>query len=88
MVSSDSRDSYLNEKPEQNSDVSLIPPEIPEKRSPVKNQRDSGYNELNDPSSMLGTPDQMVEKGVLEIFEIKEENSVFSAIPTCQKRLY
>lgn len=63
MVSSDSRDSYLNEKTEQSSDLSLIPPEIPEKRSsPSKNHRDSGYNELNDSSSMLGTPDQMVEK--------------------------
>jgi len=63
MVSSDSRESYLNEKTEQNSDLSLIPPEIPEKRSsPSKNHRDSGYNELNDSSSMLGTPDQMVEK--------------------------
>jgi hypothetical protein len=67
MVSSDSRDSYLNEKTEQNSDLSLIPPEIPEKRSsPSKNHRDSGYNELNDSSSMLGTPDQMVEKGKLK----------------------
>jgi len=66
MVSSDSRDSYLNEKTEQSSDLSLIPPEIPEKRSPSKNHRDSGYNELNDPSSMLGTPDQMVEKGKLD----------------------
>ena len=69
IISSDSHDSFLNDKFEF-SDLSehLPPPEIPEKQSPVKTsgQRDSGYNEISTDTILIGTPEQMVEKVLSE----------------------
>ena len=70
LISSDSRDSFLNDKFDfsELSDT-LKPPELPEKTSPVKgaNQnRDSGYNEVASDPILIGTPEQIVDKVLSE----------------------
>ena len=76
IISSDSRDSFLNDKFElsdvtaPDSAASTVPPELPEKQSPVKSatgQRDSGYNEVSGTETvMIGTPEQIVDKVLSE----------------------
>jgi len=68
IISSDSRDSFLNDKfdlTELAENLPPIPPEVPEKQSPVKNggQRDSGYNEVSSETILIGTPEQIIDKG-------------------------
>ena len=52
------------------SAASTVPPELPEKQSPVKSatgQRDSGYNEVSGTETvMIGTPEQIVDKVLSE----------------------
>lgn len=69
IISSDSRDSFLNDKFEFTElSENLPPPEIPEKQSPIKNsgQRDSGYNEVSSETVLIGTPEQIIDKVLSE----------------------
>ena len=73
LISSDSRDSFLNDKFDfsELSDTLTAgkPPELPEKTSPVKGaaqNRDSGYNEVTQEPVLIGTPEQIVDKVLSE----------------------